>query len=136
MGSTRRAVLHPAMLECVNILQSLDIQSPGRWQGERDVLWTKAQKEPWCPAFTRIELFFSWKLIHSPPIAKVLMVQKGSGPRQKLQPSQAREQSRQTLLQLYQIVMARAAAAGPSPGPRGACSAIPVLIISYYSAQH
>lgn len=58
MGSTWRAVLHPAMLECVNTFQSLDIQSPGRWQGERGILWTKAQKDPWCPAFTRTELIF------------------------------------------------------------------------------
>lgn len=44
------------MLECVNTLQPLDIQIPGK--GGRGILWTEAQKEPWCPAFTGIELFF------------------------------------------------------------------------------
>lgn len=26
--------------------------------GEGDNLWTEAQKEPWCPAFTEIEVIF------------------------------------------------------------------------------
>lgn len=46
------------MLECADTSQSLDIQSPGRWGGEGDNLWTEAQKEPWCPAFTEIEVIF------------------------------------------------------------------------------
>lgn len=96
MGPTWRAVLHPGMLECVNTWQSLHTQSPGRWLGGRGIPWAEAPKEPWCPAFTGIELIFSWYLTHSPPIAKGLMVQKRSGTRQKLQPSQAREQSRQS----------------------------------------